>query len=494
MLYTALTLLYITCAILLTLYTSGQIVLLIAFWRYRNRQIPLPEIDTWPTVTIQLPIYNERHVVTRLLDAVAALDYPRDQLRVQVLDDSSDDTSALVALLTAKLRCEGLDIQHIRRETRTGYKAGALAYGASITDSEIMLVLDADFVLPPDFLRRTVPYMVADPGLGIVQTRWGHLNAGDNWITRAQALSVDAHFVVEQTARNRAGLLLTFNGSGGLWRADCIREAGGWRDDTLTEDLDLSYRAQLAGWRYLFLPEVAVPGELPPQLAAYKRQQARWAKGSVQCLIRLTRPVWRGRGLTLVQRIMTMQHLCQYLPHLLMLMLLLLTPVLLVTGGLQNLALAPLGLVGLAPPLMYAVGQQALYRDWKSRMMAFPALMILGTGMIWNNTRAVLEALFDRSGEFRRTPKFGQRWQASSYALSGDGTTWIEAALAVYALWGTWLTLNQEPSLAPYLALYAVSLSAVALWGLWERWNLRRQRAHHFKQAAPPAAPEQHLS
>jgi cellulose synthase/poly-beta-1,6-N-acetylglucosamine synthase-like glycosyltransferase len=489
MLIVLLTILYVTSAVLLTLYTSGQIVLLALYLRHKNREIPLPVIDKWPTVTLQLPIYNEHHVVKRLLNAVARLDYPRDRLVVQVLDDSTDDTSRLIAILVAKLRRDGLNIQHIQRKSRVGYKAGALAYGTSISDSELIGVLDADFILPPDFLRRTVPYMVADPSLGIVQTRWGHLNAFDNWLTRAQALSVDAHFVVEQTARNRAGWLLTFNGSGGLWRAACIRDAGGWCDDTLTEDLDLSYRAQLAGWRYLYLPDVAVPGELPPQLAAYKQQQARWAKGSTQCLVRLTGPVWRGR-LTLAQRIMTMQHLCQYLPHPLMLILLLLTPLMLLTGALQNLAIAPLGLAGLAPPLLYMVGQQTLYRDWKSRMMAFPGLMVLGTGMIWNNTWAVLSVLFDKSPEFRRTPKFARGWQSSSYALASDRSTWIEMLIAVYALWGTGVALSEMPSLAPYLGLYAVAMATIVLWGQWENRNLRR-RGHMMKRATPATSEHQ---
>ena len=295
-------------------------------------------MQNWPTVVIQLPIYNERHVVERLLNAVAALDYPRDRLTVQVLDDSTDETTDIAARLTAKLRADGLNIQHVQRQDRHGYKAGALAYGLSLTNSELVVVLDADFVPTSDFLRRTVPHLAADPGLGMVQTRWGHLNPFSNLLTLGQTLALDGHFVVEQTARSRAGWLMSFNGSGGVWRAQCIRDAGGWRDLTLTEDLDLSYRAQLAGWRFLYLPDVVVPGELPPQIAAYKQQQARWAKGSTQCLTYTFNPLWHSR-FSLSQRLMATLHLCQYIPHPLMILLLLLTPPLLIAHGLQKLPL-----------------------------------------------------------------------------------------------------------------------------------------------------------
>lgn len=475
-----LTFLYIIAALLLTLYTSGQLILLMMYWRHRHQQKPLPLVENWPSVTVQLPIYNERHVVNRLLNAVTQLDYPRDKLTIQVLDDSTDSTQDMIATQVARLQRTGLNIGHIRREVRSGYKAGALAYGTAQTTSEILAVFDADFVPPADFLKRTVPYMIADPQLGIVQTRWGHLNADENWLTRAQALSVDAHFVVEQTARNRAGWLLTFNGTGGLWRRACIIEAGGWDDSTLTEDLDLSYRAQLAGWRYQFLPEIEVPGELPPQLAAYKQQQARWAKGNTQCLIKLFIPVWRG-PLTLTQRIMAMQHLCQYLPHPLMLILLLLTPPLMVAGTLQQLPLAPLGLVGIAPPILYAIGQRKLYANWKQRLLAFPFLMLLGTGIIWNNTLAVLGALGGKTGEFQRTPKFVHGWQVSQYAVSGKKLNWIEGMLALYALWALGLAFTLASALVPYLALSTTALSMMVLREQWENWQQRRHQLRRYR-------------
>ena len=323
-----LSLVYLLCALLLILHALGTAVLLLVYWRTRHQSLAPPPVSVWPRVAVQLPVYNERHVIERLLAAVAALDYPRQCLKVQVLDDSSDETSAIIRRMLPSLRAQGLDIQHLQRAQRRGYKAGALAEGLAQLDCDLVAVLDADFVPPPDFLRRTVPHLVADEGIGMVQTRWGHLNWPDNALTRGQALALDGHFIVEQTARNRAGWFINFSGSGGVWRRSCILEAGGWSALTLTEDLDLSYRAQLAGWRFLYLPDVVVPAEVPPQMAAWKQQQARWARGSTRTLIGLLLPLWRA-PLPPAQRIMATLHLCQYLPHPLMLLMLLLTPLLL---------------------------------------------------------------------------------------------------------------------------------------------------------------------
>lgn len=473
---TALMILYLICALLLAVYASSTILFLLIFWRCRHRVLQTPAVGEWPTVVVQLPIYNEHHVVKRLLEAVAALDYPYERLSVQLLDDSTDDTSQIAAECIAFLRETGLNIHHIRREERTGYKAGALAYGLSLTDAELVLVLDADFVPAPDFLRRTVPFLAADPKLGMVQTRWGHLNTFTNLLTWSQTLALDGHFVVEQTARSRAGLLMSFNGSGGVWRTDCIRTAGGWRDLTLTEDLDLSYRAQLKGWRFLYLPDVVVPAELPPQMAAYKQQQARWARGSTQTLTYMLFPVWRSR-FTVIQRFMATLHLCQYLPHPLMLILLLLTPPMLSLRVLDDVPLGLLGMLGLAPPLVYVVSQQQLYPDWKRRLLVFPVLLALGTGIAWNNSRAVINGLLRRGGEFRRTPKFAFSWQKSSYALRADHNAWVELALALYALWGVELALQtRNPAVAPYLCLYVFAFGLVGAWSLRDGWQLIRKK------------------
>jgi cellulose synthase/poly-beta-1,6-N-acetylglucosamine synthase-like glycosyltransferase len=472
MILTFLSLLYVFCALLLALYAAGAGVLLLAYWRHRHTQIPVPVITEWPSVAVQLPIYNEYHVVDRLLAAAAALDYPRDRLVIQVLDDSTDETTGLVTHLVDRLRRDGLTIELLHRDRRDGYKAGALAAGLERLDTELVAVFDADFQPAPDFLRRTVPYLAADPGLGMVQARWGHLNAFENALTLGQTLALDGHFVVEQTARSRSGWLLNFSGSAGVWRCACIRAAGGWRATTLTEDLDLSYRAQLAGWRFLYLPEVEVLAELPPQMAAYKQQQARWAQGSTQTLLAVLRPLGQAR-LSLAQRLMALLHLCQYLPHPLMLLLLLLTPPLLLAQRLHPLPLGPLGLLGLGPPLIYVISQRALYPDWPRRLLAFPALLALGTGLAWNNSRAVWMGLFGRGpAEFRRTPKFAQNWSASRYALRLNRGVYIEALLAVYALLSVAVALRYSPALVIYLALYAFGFALVSGWTIYDAWLL----------------------
>lgn len=473
MLLQPLIVLYIFAALFLAVYASSQLFLLFVYLRHRRDIIPTPPVTDWPTVVVQLPLYNERYVVGRLLDAVAALDYPSELLTVQVLDDSTDETAAIAAEKVTCLQTAGLQVAHIRRPNREGYKAGALAYGLTQTEAELVLVLDADFVPAPDFLRRTVPHLVANPRLGMVQTRWGHLNPFNSLLTLGQTLALDSHFVVEQTARSRGGWLMSFNGSGGVWRTQCIREAGGWRDLTLTEDLDLSYRAQLAGWEFLYLPDVVVPGELPPQIAAYKQQQARWAKGTTQTLSHTLRPLWHSH-FSLSQRFMATLHLCQYMPHPLMIMLLILTPPLLLSKTLQHLPLSVLGVAGLGTPLIYVISQRAIYADWPRRLLAFPVLMALGTGIAWSNTRAVIDGLMGRNTEFRRTPKFARAWQDSGYALRRDPATWMELLLAAYSLWGMVLALRLSPPLAPYLGIYGFAFGLVAFWGLYDRWMLAR--------------------
>ena len=472
---TLLQVIYALCALSLGLYTAGQAVLLWRYWRTRHLSSATPPLHEPPHVTVQLPLFNEANVAGRLIDAVAAFDYPRDKLLIQALDDSTDLTAPLVAGKLAALDARGFRTQHIRRAARAGFKAGALAEGLRHSDSAYIAIFDADFVPPPDFLRRTLPHLLAAPDIGIVQSRWGHLNADDNSLTRAQRLSIDTHFVVEQSARNRSGWLIPFNGTGGVWRRSCIESVGGWSADTLTEDLDLSYRAQLAGWRSQFLPEVQAPGEIPPQLAAYKQQQARWATGNTQCLLKLSRRIIAS-GLGASQKIMAIQHLCQYLPQPLMLLMLLLTPPLLLADGLAGLSLAPLGFIGLAPPMMYIAGQRRLYRDWPRAMTAFPALLFIGTGMSLSNSLAVASALLGIKTPFRRTPKFKRDWRQSRYALTADITLWLELALLVYALWAAALAWELQRELCLYLLIYALSLATVVAWSLRENWSLRGRR------------------
>lgn len=493
----ALRVFYLTCLGALALYACGQIYLLYTYVRHqlthperRTKALPLcPPGESAPRVTVQLPLYNERYVARRIIDATAALDYPRDRLHIQVLDDSTDDTTELIQARVAQLQSEGLRIDLIHRSNRTGYKAGALANGLSKTDGEFIAIFDADFIPKPDFLKRTVPYFYADECIGVVQARWGHLNGTDNLLTRSQTLAIDAHFAVEQYARSASSLLFSFNGSCGLWRRRCIEEAGGWQADTLTEDFDLSYRAQLQGWRFVFVRDVVVPGEVPPQIQAYKQQQARWALGSTQVLLKLAIPLLTS-NLSMRQRIMGFLQLCQYAIQPVMLLTVMLTPLMILTHSLVNLSIAPLGVVGLGAPMLCIFGQQALYYDWIKRSFYFPLLMVFSSGLAVNNSRAVLAAVFGRAGEFHRTPKFhidakSGRWQRSRYAATVRADVTWELIFAIYMLLSLALSYEIEPSFVPYFLLYTLAFVIVAAWGLWDRWSMQRptQRARSAETA-----------
>ena len=429
-----------------------------------------------PPVTVQLPLFNEALVVGRLIEAVARLDYPAHLLQIQVLDDSTDETTELARSLVEHYRQQGLTIELIHRNDRTGFKAGALQAGLEQASGQFIAIFDADFTPPPDFLKQTIPYFLTDPELGLIQTRWGHLNRTYSWLTAAQALALDGHFAVEQTARNRAGLLINFNGTAGVWRRTCIEAAGGWQGDTISEDFDLSYRAQLAGWGCLFLPEVVAPAEIPPQLAAFKRQQFRWAKGSIQCLKKLGKPVLSAR-LAWWVKAQALIHLSSYLVHPLMVILALITPILMWDGGVSRLRfpLIYLSLVSLGPPVLYAVAQISLYPSgWRRHYRAMPLLILLGSGIALSNTKAVLEALLGVGNVFRRTPKFNiasasDRWQHSVYRLPLDGLTLGELALSLYSLLGVWLAAAHGHQFAvPFILLYALGFGYVGCQGLWD--------------------------
>lgn len=503
------TALYVTAGVWLAVYGLNALVLAALYLRHRHDRIkgrtnPSQGGTNQPIITVQLPLYNERHVVERLIDAVAALDWPRDRLQIQVLDDSDDETTGLARARAEHHRRRGLDIELVRRPDRTGYKAGALAAGLTHARGEFLAIFDADFVPPPDFLRRIILPFLDRPALGLVQTRWAHLNAEYSPLTRAQSLALDGHFVVEQTARNRSGMLMNFNGTAGVWRRACIKASGGWSGDTVSEDLDLSYRAQLAGWDCLYLPEVSAPAELPPQLAAFKRQQFRWAKGSIQCLRKLWQPIL-GRGrpatrmdadnplspppprpLTPVQKVAALVHLSSYLAHPLMLILLLCSLPLFLSPRDAHLpmAMAYLGFSSLGPPLVYALAQRALYPDWRRRLLYFPILALLGTGIALNNTRAVIQAFRGQGGTFARTPKFrlegkGGGWTDSAYRLSVDWTTLGEALLALYALAtavAAWRAGNHYA--VPFMLLYVGGFGLTALLGMWQAKAGQRRRSH----------------
>ncbi|NJL55578.1 glycosyltransferase [bacterium] len=477
--------LYLIAALLIALSAASYGLLLLLYLLSRRRHPSPPPVTDADllSVTVQLPVYNEADVVARLIDACATLDYPPEKLCIQILDDSSDHTTHLIEQRVAYWKSQpGPEFCHIRRAQRDGYKAGALAYGLVLTHTDCVAVFDADFVPAPDFLRRTMPYFSATPRLALVQTRWQHLNPAYNLLTRAQALSIDGHFVIEQTARNRWQLPMSMNGTGGVWRTSAITDAGGWRADTLTEDLDLSYRALMRGWEFLYLVDVAVPGELPPQVQAYKMQQARWATGSTECLIRHIRPLIASRRFSLLGKLMGVMHLAQYAVQPLILLLFLLTPPLLWGGGFAHLPdLRLLTVIGLVPLLVVALAQHELYSDWPRRLLYFPVQVMTAIAIVLSNSRAVMRALI-RPGQprrFERTPKYrvtrqGQDWTLSPYRLRPDASIIAELLLAAYALFGLALALDRLPAFAPYMLSYALSFGFFALWNLRQGWQARR--------------------
>ena len=382
---------YCGIVVLLGLYGFHRYQLLRLFRKHRDvPDLPLSSFTSLPRVTVQLPLYNEFHVVERLLQAVGRIDYPRDLLQIQVLDDSQDETSDRARRIACKLEVEGLDIEYIHRRDRTGFKAGALAAGLERASGEFILILDADFVPQPQILHQAIHYFT-DPRIGMVQMRWGHINRHYSLLTRIQSIFLDGHFVIEHTARNRSGRFFNFNGTAGIWRRQAITDAGGWQHDTLTEDLDLSYRAQLAGWKFHFLPEIAVPGEIPVEMDGFKAQQHRWTKGAVQTAKKLLPRVWRS-GQPLAVKVEATFHLTANICYILMLLMALLTlPVLTVRSqlGWERLLIVDLPLFSFATVAVsgfYMASQKALYPDWKRQIKYLPLLMSIGMGMCINNT------------------------------------------------------------------------------------------------------------
>jgi cellulose synthase/poly-beta-1,6-N-acetylglucosamine synthase-like glycosyltransferase len=402
---------------------------------------PPPPVDEWPVVTVQLPIYNEMYVVDRLIAATCAMDYPAGKLEIQVLDDSTDETRQIAELAVRRQAARGIDIKYIHRADRVGYKAGALAAGLRVARGPFVAIFDADFVPPPDFLRRTVPYF-SNPRIAVVQARWGHLNRDYSMLTRIQAILLDGHFVLEHGARNRSGCFFNFNGTAGVWRAAAITDAGGWQHDTLTEDLDLSYRAQMRGWKFLFLPNLVTPAEVPVEMNAFKSQQHRWAKGSIQTC-RKVLPELLQSDLPRKVKVEAFFHLTANFNYLLMLVLsALMFPAMIVR---YNMGIAEMLLIDV--PLFlaatmsvfnfYLISQREVYPDWRSRLKDLPFVLAVGIGLAVNNAKAVIEALRGQSSAFMRTPKYGiecakDDWQRKKYHQSLPIQPLIEVAFGVY--------------------------------------------------------------
>lgn len=397
--------------------------------------------ERWPVVTTQIPLYNEANVARRVIEAVAAMDYPIGRHEIQVLDDSRDQTRQIVDTVAADLRRLGHDVVVVRRPGREGYKAGALAYGLARARGEVVAIFDADFVPPRDFLRQGVPLLMDEPKNACIQGRWSHLNEDRSWLTRAQSLGIDGHFAVEQGGRSWNDLFMNFNGTAGLWRREAIEDPAvrGWTAETLTEDLDLSYRAQLAGWRIEYCMDLACPSELPETLPALKIQQYRWAKGSIQCARKLLPRIWRSR-LPLRRKLEATMHLTGYAVSVAMLVLCLLSlPMFLLNpftaiGGWGMLFAGMMWMSFTGPPMAHAYSRRLIRGRW-SGITWSPLLMVLGVGLCLNTSRACLAGLVRRGGEFVRTPKSGgAREQGRTRYRLGSSPVWLlELAAAAYS-------------------------------------------------------------
>jgi cellulose synthase/poly-beta-1,6-N-acetylglucosamine synthase-like glycosyltransferase len=463
--------LYAITLALLSLYGLNFIRLVWFAVRDRRLRPAVASVVDWPSVTVQLPIYNERYVVDRLLASVARLDYP-GPLQIQVLDDSTDDTVAIVAREVELLRERGLDIAHIWRSNRAGFKAGALASALQSATGELIALFDADFMPLPDFLLRTVPVLCADPGLAFVQARWDHIEPDASLLASVQALSIDGHFAVEQQGRWSSGDWLNFNGTAGIWRRIAIEDAGGWQSTTLTEDLDLSYRALLRGWRPAFVRDVDVPAELPPGIVGYRRQQARWARGSLECAWLHTPAILRA-PISIPKRLRAVLHLTGYGIHLLLLALCVLYPLVLLalaghrdTLGVLSL-IGVLGIPALAPTAVLVAGEAILGRLRPAALPKVALLSLVGIGMMANTGRAALDAVLGRTRRFERTPKYGTgtgsgEWRNLGYQVRGGTTAIVELALAALNAHTTVDAIREHVwAIAFFTALFAAGLALV---------------------------------
>ncbi len=429
--------------ILVILFAFGVNFLYMALLTARKSQADpeAPPLTELPSVSVHLPIFNELYVAERLIDAVARFQWDPARLEILVLDDSTDETREIVQKAVERWQAQGVNIQHVHRSDRTGFKAGALAQGMALTRAEYIAYFDADFVPPRDFLVKTVPHF-ADPQLAFIQTRWGHVNRDYSLLTFLQSLAIDAHFVVEQFARSRGGYWFNFNGTAGVWRRAAIESAGGWTQDTLTEDLDLSYRAFLKGWNALYLRDVVTPAELPVTFSAYQRQQHRWAKGSLECAARRLPQVWQA-PISFTRKLEATFHLTGYSIHLFMFALMLMYPAVIFYSAQYPGLLALYGvaslffLSGFAPTVYFTLAQKELGAGWWRRIPAILFIMALGAGMMPFTVRAALQLLFGTGKTFERTPKFGvsaraEDWVQKRYQIRLDPIIALELVIALW--------------------------------------------------------------
>ena len=464
---------YFFVLVILAVYGWHRYFLVYLYMKNKDR-VPVPTgMDRLPRVTVQLPIYNEMYVADRLIDAVCQLNYPRELLEIQVLDDSTDETRIVAERAVMRNAATGIEISYLHRTDRTGYKAGALEAGMKVAKGEFIAIFDADFIPSPDFLEKTVPYF-GDDRIALVQARWGHINQDYSLLTKIQSILLDAHFVLEHGARNRAGMFFNFNGTAGIWRRTAITDAGGWQHDTLTEDLDLSYRAQLRGWKFVFLPGLVAPAEVPVEMNSFKSQQHRWAKGSIQTCRKLLPSILRS-NLPVTVKAEAFFHLTANFNYPLMCVLsILLGPSMAIRYrmGLYEMLLIDVPLFFAATASVanfYMVCQRELHTDWVRRLKYLPFLMSVGIGLMVNNTRAVFEALFNQQSEFARTPKYrieGQtdEWIGKKYRQSFIVQPMIELGLGLYFTATIFYALaNGIYGTIPFLVLFQVGFLYMGL-------------------------------
>jgi cellulose synthase/poly-beta-1,6-N-acetylglucosamine synthase-like glycosyltransferase len=472
--------LYFVVLCVLCLYGSHRYYMSYLYYKYRgNLPMPAGRLEQLPRVTIQLPIFNEMYVCERLIDSVCAIEYPRDLFEVQVLDDSVDETTAIARAAVERWQAKGVDIHYIHRTNRKGFKAGALQEGLAVAKGEFIAVFDADFVPGADFLRKTMQYF-SDPKIGMVQVRWDHLNREFSLLTHAQSVLLDGHFVIEHTARNRSGRFFNFNGTAGIWRKQAIHDGGGWQHDTLTEDLDLSYRTQLAGWKFVYLPDVVSPAEVPVDMNAFKSQQARWAKGSMQTAKKLLPRIFRS-DLPRPVKSEAFFHLTANICYPLMVVLSFLMPLSMVIrfrhGWYEVLFLdLPFFITAtLSVFSFYLASQKEIGIPFKQRVKYLPFIMALGIGMCISNAKAVLEGMFGYQSEFTRTPKLGVEgrkasgWALKRYKGLKSALPLLEIAFGIYLSFSLWVALDRELVFSlPFLLLFQLGFLYVGLMSLFQ--------------------------
>src|SRR3989339_315409 len=469
---------YIISLSIILVFGSHGFIMMFYHHKYR-KNIPRPGADKEEEiVTIQLPMYNEMYVVERLIDSVCEIDYPKDKLEIQVLDDSTDETVDVVAKLVKAKQDLGFDIQHVRRTNREGFKAGALKEGMKSAKGKYIAIFDADFIPRKDFLRNTLRYFTTDK-IGLVQTRWEHLNEDYSILTKIQALALNGHFVIEQTVRNKSGFFIQFNGTGGVWLKECIEDAGNWNADTLTEDLDLSYRAQLRGWKFVYLRDFTTPAELPAEMNALKAQQFRWTKGAIETSKKLLPLVWKSK-IPMRVKLQSTFHLTNNLvfPFILLAAILNVPLIFIKNSGSHELYFAILSLFVVAfisTFLFYLFAQKDVHTDWRKKIALFPLFMAGSMGFALNNTRAVIEGLMSRKSEFFRTPKFNVEKKTNQSTIKNkylaktkiQASTYVELMLACYCLIGVGAAIYfMEIAALPFQLMFFIGFATVSIMSL----------------------------